>query len=857
MTASKAGIVERLRHDGRLVEALALVLRRAAVVTDKTTAINCLDPAHDDRHASAVVEPQNGRVTCKGCGRTWGLLELGVLRAIGPDVASVAMFLEATFYGSARRSGGTGTPPRHRNPSPSGVDAEVSVPEPVEESPSKDDPAAFPFVPDDLVLSLGWKLAVERGRKVISAPIYDAQLEVCGVKVRGPRRADGSHHAFLRPCRTGRQQRGLLHAEGLVDLGPGALVLVLAGETDLLAFLEAARRERVHVVAVSPSNGEMQDFKDVAAAFRGLRVVFIYDADTAGKSGALDRCWELRDAAEKAAALALPFTEEQTASGMKDVRDFLAANGTAAQLVDLAKGALDGKGVVVEDPKSPVATKATIASPPPAPWAPFPTDALPDPLRALVEEGAAAIGCDPSFIALPALVVVAAVIGNTRTILLKKGWAEVCVIWTAIVGESGTHKSPAMDVALAALRRHDDEAQAEHAEDRRLYKTARQRYEVEFSAWKKDGGSGEPPDEPEAPKAKRFIVVDATVEAIARILSENPRGVVLVRDELSGWIKSFDAYRGGLGGDAAFYLAAHGARQHTVDRKGDPSTIHVPRAAVSITGGIQPGTLADCIGKQHADDGLLARLLFALPPRTVAKWTTAIVDDLTRAAFAKVIADLLALDLPIDEEGTPAPRTLPLSAEAQAAWITFYDRFCERQAGAVGNEASALAKLVAYAARFALVHQLVRDPLATEIDAAAVLSGARLSEWFADEAVRVYGVLVESPEQTQRRRLVEWIAGRGGRVTVRELSHGPREYRNKEVAEAALAELVAAGVGVFHEKKSGEKGGRPTRVFVLNPSGGTGTETSDSSLEDEGFRCQDGVLEPLTAASDTTATEAM
>ena len=113
----------------------------------------------------------------------------------------------------------------------------------------------------------------------------------------------------------------------------------------------------------------------------------------------------------------------------------------------------------------------------------------------------------------------------------------------------------------------------------------------------------------------------------------------------------------------------------------------------------------------------------------------------------------------------------------------------------------------------------------------------------------IHVVLVESPEQTQRRRLVDWIAGRGGQVTVRELSHGPREYRNKEVAEAALADLVAAGVGVFNEKKSGEKGGRPTKVFVLNLSCGTGTETPHSSLEDEGFRCQQRVVEPGTTSS--------
>ena len=76
---------------------------------------------------------------------------------------------------------------------------------------------------------------------------------------------------------------------------------------------------------------------------------------------------------------------------------------------------------------------------------PFPLAALPEPIRSYVDAGAAAVGCDPSFVALPMLSMLAGAVGNSRRILLKKGWSgwsEPCIIWTAIIGESGTTKSP-------------------------------------------------------------------------------------------------------------------------------------------------------------------------------------------------------------------------------------------------------------------------------------------------------------------------------------------------------------------------------------------------------------------------------
>jgi hypothetical protein len=63
------------------------------------------------------------------------------------------------------------------------------------------------------------------------------------------------------------------------------------------------------------------------------------------------------------------------------------------------------------------------------------------------------MGCDVAYLALPALSVVAALIGNSRVIRLKRNWHEPAVVWSGIVGDSGTLKSPTVSAALNPLYR--------------------------------------------------------------------------------------------------------------------------------------------------------------------------------------------------------------------------------------------------------------------------------------------------------------------------------------------------------------------------------------------------------------------
>jgi hypothetical protein len=88
-----------------------------------------------------------------------------------------------------------------------------------------------------------------------------------------------------------------------------------------------------------------------------------------------------------------------------------------------------------------------------------------------------------------------------------------------------------------------------------------------------------------------------------------------------------------------------------------------------------------------------------------------------------------------------------------------------------------------------------------------------LVRWFVAEAERVYGMLSEDPAATARRRLVEYIVGKGGTMTARKLSQGPRAYRgDAERARAELDELVDLGLARREEQQTG---GRPSTLYTL------------------------------------------
>jgi hypothetical protein len=459
-------------------------------------------------------------------------------------------------------------------------------------------------------------------------------------------------------------------------------------------------------------------------------------------------------------------------------------------------------------------------------YKPFPVAALPEPVCSFVTEAASAIGCDPAYVALGVLAGLAASIGNTRRIKLKGSWCEPSVFWTATVGESGTWKSPALDVALAPLHRLQGKAIDEYRIEKKAYDEEIERY-IQAKRSRKRTPTEEELTRPDPPIPWRILCSDVTVEALASLLQNSPRGLLLVRDELSGWIKGFDQYKSAQGADAAHFLSMHRAGDLLVDRKTNSEIVYVRHAAVSVTGGIQPRVLKRVLGEEHLDNGLAARLLLAMPPRLPKRWTDEEISLSTATRFSDLYSSLLELDFEVDEEGDKKPADLALTVSGKGAWVRFYNQHGLEQARRDGDLAAAFSKLEGYCARFALVIHLIRcqngDPtLETEeaIDSGSIEAGVALTTWFAHETERVYSALGIAPAAPSLPSLEEIIRRRGGRISVRELMQASRRYRGSaEMARAALEQLAEMGLGRWVQPHTG-RAGRPSEVFEITEEGG-------------------------------------
>ncbi|MEQ8850137.1 DUF3987 domain-containing protein [Botrimarina sp.] len=615
------------------------------------------------------------------------------------------------------------------------------------------------------------------------------------------------------------------------------LVLIVEGEKDVETL------ESIGMVATTWPGGalavKLANWEIVA----GRDLVLLGDHDDAGRDAVDAVVAELGNLTPQPRVRRLTLDTLPDGSPMPvggDVSDWIEAHGESAE-----------PEVIRENLEALIATAEVVGLPTPeAPlpeWRPFPTHLLPDPLRSLVQEAAAAIGCDESMVALPGLAICAAAIGATRVARIKRGWKEPSILWAALIHPSGGTKSQGRKVVLEPLLAHQRRARREYEEQALAYEAQQAEYKKALKAWEKSKDNGPPPEAPVLPVEVEFITSDANVEGVIRVLNRNPRGVLLERDELAAWVKSFNQYHNG-GADAQNWIGAHGGDYMKVNRAGFSKSLYVANAAVSVSGTVQPEVLSEVLKGEHTHSGFAARLLMAWPPLKVKRWSEREVSDATQRRYAERLAALLSLDFSVDEEGESYPYPVRLSAGALERFRRFVDEH-GLEALDLGNaERAAHAKLEGYAARLALVMQLIDDPDAEEITEDMISRGIELTRWFGNEAARFYRRRGPDARGGVDEKLVAWIEAKGGVVTARDVQRGRRNLKTIEDVEKALDKLVAAERGEWLPFEIGEKGGQPSRKFKL-----TGASTPTQPAEHRGLG---GSVDVDTLAKRETAFDA-
>jgi len=434
---------------------------------------------------------------------------------------------------------------------------------------------------------------------------------------------------------------------------------------------------------------------------------------------------------------------------------------------------------------------------------------------------------------LPAVCAVATLAGavNRRALIQPKradrSWVVTPNLWGAIIAPPGQLKTLVLGCFTERLSRIETRWRVEYESEIDAYAAWEQEQELRKRAWEQlyvaahKRGSPAPmrPDESRSkPTLRRLITSDSTIEALHAMLATNPAGVLLIRDELYGWLSTLD--KPGREGERQFFLESwNGDKPFTIDRIGR-GTIYVPHLCLSIVGRIQPGRLrqylADAVRDGPGNDGLIQRLQSTVWPDFPKSWNPVDQPANQPAAERLARASSRLVELSADE-----PLRYKFADDAQELFYVWWPDLGKKiRADDLHPALTAhLAKYRSLLPSLALLFHLADTEDLSDGGEVSLAHAAQAVEWcefLEAHARRIYGCIV-SPELHAARELTEKI--RQERL--------PPEFSTRDVylkgwsglgtpdeARAALRVLEDSG---WVRPAGGEDGrGRPSERWQIN-----------------------------------------
>jgi 5S rRNA maturation endonuclease (ribonuclease M5) len=587
------------------------------------------------------------------------------------------------------------------------------------------------------------------------------------------------------------------------------IVWIVEGEKDV------EKLRALNEVATCNAMGAGKWRDEYAETLRGFKIaVVIADKDDAGRTHAQQVAASISKVVPTVKVIELP---------VKDVSDFLAADGTIDELCKIVKAAPkwtpgDSTGANGQWAEPDLAVlrlhRRSAVS--------FPIEILGDKWASWVKKAAHSAAAPVDYVASALLCSASALIGHARWARAWEGWDEPPHLWGCNVGDSGDGKSPGADtvhkhivpeIEYRMARDFPDQLR-EAQKNIEIAKARQDNWKTDVKAAIKSGKTppSPPSDVPEEPLAPRLMMDDVTIEKIALVLAHAaPKGVLMHRDEIAGWLLGMNAYNDAARG---FWLEAHGGRRKIVDRVKHPVSIVVRRLAVSWHGGIQPERLAEVM--RESDDGLLARFIWFWP-EPIPFHRPKEPSDIEWAIMC--FDRLRVLELANGEDG-PQPLMVALDEAAAQRLERFGQLMQEGKEMAAGLMRSAMGKARGLVLRLSLVLEYLywcaEDGFAAPpetIPESTLLAAAKfVAEYVMPMAERTYGDAACTTADRDTATLARWIARE--RPTEIHVRHMQRKVRlpgltTASAIHAACAALIEAGWlgqpagGGFRQKPQG------------------------------------------------------
>jgi Protein of unknown function (DUF3987)/RepB DNA-primase from phage plasmid len=392
-------------------------------------------------------------------------------------------------------------------------------------------------------------------------------------------------------------------------------------------------------------------------------------------------------------------------------------------------------------------------------------------------------------------------------------WKVKAILWLALVGDPSSNKSATINAAVAPVRHVEAGWRRDYARAKRAEAAAEQK------AAEGDGAAAaENADDvwdKSEPRFRRQTVNDVTVEALQKVLSENPDGVLYLNDELASLFGSMDAYRQRAGKDRPFWLQAKEGGPYTVDRA-TKAPMFIPNTAASILGGIQPDKIKKLI-PELASDGMLQRF------QTIMLQRTGDGEDMMPNEKLDTAINELAESL----AGAPSAGLYRFAPEA-AGELAVIQAFRAKEAkqhdgplaewlGKLPNEYGRLALTFHFLEWYStdLSQLLGDDPPPELISLATAQRARRFLTDFAFPHTRAF-----YSQRTANEQHADWIAefilARGlTAITAREIYRAyPALRKKREQIPAAMQRLIADAW--VHVAKCDRRSGTPI-AWIVNP----------------------------------------
>ena len=423
----------------------------------------------------------------------------------------------------------------------------------------------------------------------------------------------------------------------------------------------------------------------------------------------------------------------------------------------------------------------------------FPLEIFPKAIRDIIEALEEYENYNVDFTAASFLTVFAAAMGNTWSVRFMTGWVSRPIIYMVLVGSPSCGKTPPLQQAVAPLLKLDGEYDMIYCKEMETYR----RWE-RMSAKQREKHSL--PEAMKMPQRKCHVVVDSTVEALIGALRDNPRGVLIYKDEIDSLLSNFNRYNGS---DEGYFLSLFSGTPFKYSRKSSNEHIFLSNPYCSIIGSTQPGRLGEQFGGKRMMNGFSSRFLKVYPEiDEMPSWNDTAMPDGVLEEWGRIIRKVVTVTPSTDQEGKATSIELLFSQEAKLRVIQWKDEVNNKAYAETDSDAvrALCGKLETYLVRFCLVIQIMHgicgESGMDEIEPRTAELAIRLTEYFRNMESRI---APEIETGILDNRFTELLGNLRDSFTTAE---AVREALQLGISESSVKRFLRNGGRGFVKKKS-------------------------------------------------------